>query len=203
MQKYVAFISGLPFGQNSVSDDKLNLAIARLGFTNVEVVLRSGNVVFDSAPVGVIGPLEAQISRHLRNTFGIENVWTFIRTPQELKAIIEGVPFSEADLSDKGNSTYVVLLSDELDRLAAERIQIRRNDIDELKPSGRAVYWLRRSTRREHIAPPSVSEILDTPATVRSLHAIVQIVNQIEHPATTKPKLIKLEDAIRSERSRQ
>jgi len=203
MQKYVAFLSGLPFGQKSISNDELGLALRQLAFMNVQVMLRSGNVLFDSAPVGVIGPLEAQISRHLRNRFHLENVWTFLRTPKELAAIMDGLPFSKEEVDEKGNSIYVVLLSEELDKLAAQRIQIRRNDIDELVPSGREVYWLRRSAKREHIAPPSVSEIIDGPATVRSLHAIRQIIDEIENPKIEHPKLITLDEAIRSERSRQ
>lgn len=203
MQKYAAFVSGLPTGKNSISDDDLSHAFLRLGFTDPQAMLNSGNVVFDTPPVGVIGPLEAQISRHLRNTFEQNDIWTFIRTPDELHQILEGVPFSHKEVSDKGNSIYVVLLSEQLDQVASERIQIKRNEVDELEPAGREIYWLRRITKGEHIAPPPISEMLDSPATVRSLHAIQRILNEIEHPSTKRPRLVTLDDAIRSDRSRQ
>jgi uncharacterized protein (DUF1697 family) len=203
MQKYVAFISGLPFGKKSISDDELALAFLRLGFMNPRAMLNSGNIIFEAHPVGVIGPLEAQISRHLKKAFDLDDVWTFIRTPSELAQLENGIPFSEDVVRDKGNSIFVVLLSSHLDPRTRARLQIRRNDVDELLPAEREVYWLRRSSKQgEHIAPPPISEILDSPATVRSLHAIQQILKEIEHPETSKPKLVKLEDATRSEQFR-
>lgn len=203
MQKYIAFISGLPLGKKSISDDDLSLALMRLGFMNVEPVLNSGNVVFETHPVGVIGPLEAQISRHLRNTFDLDDVWTFIRTPGQLARLLAATPFSKEEGNSKGNSIFIVLLSEELDSLSANKLRIRRNEVDELVPTGREVYWMRRSSKGEHIAPPAISEILDSPATVRSIHAIQQILDQAENPKTQRPKLVKLEDATRPERSRQ
>jgi uncharacterized protein (DUF1697 family) len=139
----------------------------------------------------------------LKNTFELDDAWTFIRTPAELKTILKNVPFSSEEVERKGNSIYMILLSAEPDALTGSRLKIKRNDVDELVPAGREVYWLRRSSKGEHVAPPPISEILDAPATVRSLHAIRQILDHIEHPKIEKPKLVKLEDATRSERSRQ
>jgi len=198
MQKYVAFISGLPLGQKAIGKDQIELALMRLGFSSINAILNSGNVAFEAHPVGVIAPLEAQISRHLRNTFELDDIWTFIRTPEQLKSIIREVPFGEPR-----NSIYVVLLPEELNTLSQNKLRIKRNDVDELVPAGREVYWVRRSGKGEHVPPPPISEILDSPATVRSLHALKQIVDELDHPKTAKPKLVKLDDAIRSERSRQ
>jgi uncharacterized protein (DUF1697 family) len=203
MQTYIAFLSGLPTGKNAIAPDDLRAAITRLGFMDVKVLLTSGNVAFSTAPVGVIAPLEAQISRHLRKQFDLEDVWTFIRTPREIEQVIAAVPFSQSELDDKGNSIYVLLLSRELDDLAARRIQVRRTEVDVLKPAGSEVYWLRRADKGEHVAPPSLSELIDGPATVRSLHTMRQILEDLHKPVETHPKLVKLADAIRSERSRQ
>jgi uncharacterized protein (DUF1697 family) len=203
MQKYVAFVSGLPFGKKSISDDELALAFLRLGFMNPRAMLNSGNIIFETHPVGVVGPLEAQISRYLKKTFNLDDVWTFIRTPRELQQMQEELPFAEEVVNDEGNSIFVVLLSGHLDPRTRTKLQIKRNDVDQLLPTGREVYWLRRSSSKgEHIAPPPISEILDSPATVRSLHAIQQILDEIEHPTTKQPKLVKLDDATRSEQSR-
>ena len=199
MQRYIAFISGLPAGSKAIGADKLQVAMARLGFEDVHVPSAAGTISFNAHPVGIIGPLEAQISRHLKNAFDLDHVWTFIRTPQELRRIIESVPFGESERA--GNSIFVGLLSDAPDKVTAQRLEIRRTDVDELRVAGREIYWLRHN-REEHVAPPPLSELLDAPATVRSLHAIEQILSDIDTPRA-KPKTISLDDAIRSERSRQ
>lgn len=201
MQKYVAFISGLPFGRNAIKSDDLRSAMTRLGFIDVEVFSTSGNVAFDTAPVGLVGPLEAQISRHIKRTFELEDIWTFIRTPSELRSIVRELPYDEADVADEGNSIFVVLLSEEPDALTARRLRIKRNEVDELRLSRREIYWLRRRVEGEPIPPPPIADILDARATVRSLHTLQQIVAQLEKPRT-KPR-VKIEDSTQSERSRQ
>ena len=201
MQKYVAFISGLPVGRNAIATDDLRSAMTRLGFLNVEVFSTSGNVAFDTAPVGLVGPLEAQISRHIKRTFGVDDIWTFIRTAAELRDIITDLPYDSADVNEEGNSIFVVLLSEEPDSLTARRLRIKRNDVDELRLSRREIYWLRRRTEGEPVPPQPISEILDAPATVRSLHSLQQIVAQLDKP---KPKpRVKIDDSTQSERSRQ
>lgn len=199
MQKYIAFISGLPAGTKAITADKLQIAMTRLGFHDVRVPSNSGTISFEAHPVGIIGPLEAQISRHLKNAFELDHVWTFIRTPQELRRIIDGVPFSEEER--EGNSIFVVLLAETPDKVTAQRLEVRRTNVDELRVAGREIYWLRRH-KAEHVAPPPISELLDSPATVRSAHALQQILSELDQPKS-KPKTISLDDAIRSERSRQ
>ena len=201
MQKYVAFISGLPIGQKALSADQLRSAITRLGFLNVEPFFTSGNVAFDTAPVGLVGPLEAQISRHIKRSFGLDDVWTFIRTPAELREIVRDLPFEETDLTEKGNSIFVVLLSEQPDQITARRLRIKRNDVDELRLARREIYWLRRRSA-DPVPPPPISEILEAPATVRSLSTLKHIVSELDKPRE-KPRHVEPVEINPSERSRQ
>jgi uncharacterized protein (DUF1697 family) len=201
MQKYVAFISGLPIGRNAISADQLRSALIRLGFANVEPFFTSGNVAFETAPVGVIAPLEAQISRHLKRTFNLDDVWTFIRTPDELSSLLRDIPFDREDVEAQGNSIFMVLLPAEPDAVTARKLRIRRNEVDELRLARREIYWLRRKSD-EQVPPPPISEILDAPATVRSLHTIRQIVDALSKPKA-KAGRVKPIETSRSERSRQ
>jgi uncharacterized protein (DUF1697 family) len=171
MQRYIAFVSGLPAGRKAVDLQTLRGLFLRLGFLNVETYLTTGNVVFDSAPVGVIGPLEAQISRHLRKSLDHDGIWTFLRTPDELSKIVANNPFDADEMAAEGNSLFVVLLWEPPDERTVRRLRVRRNDVDELRMSGREIYWLRRASG-ESVPPPPLADILDTPATVRSFNTI-------------------------------
>jgi uncharacterized protein (DUF1697 family) len=171
VQKYAAFIAGLPTGRKAVSMDRLRTLLSQMGFLNVETFLTTGNITFETAPVGVIGPLEAQIARYLRKSLAVDDLWVFIRSARQLQEIIDNVPFSEEDLNAAGNLLFIVLLTNEPDRQLERELKIRRNDVDELKLRGTEIYWLRRPSN-EAVAPPSLAEMLDAPATVRSFHTL-------------------------------
>lgn len=182
--------------------DRLRALFSRLGFIDVETYLTSGNVIFETAPVGLVRPLAAQIARHLRRSLDDEAIWTFIRTPAELADIVARVPFEPEEIEREGSSLFVVLLSEHLDEHAEKQVRIRRNDVDELKLSGREIYWLRRQ-HDEKVPPPPLSEFLDAHATVRSFHTIQQLADKYgDRHSKTKPKS-GTSDSTESARSRQ
>jgi uncharacterized protein (DUF1697 family) len=171
VQKYAAFIAGLPTGRKAISMERLKVLLSQMGFLNVESFLTTGNITFETAPVGVIGPLEAQVARYLRKSLAVEDLWVFIRSAAQLQDIVDNVPFADEDLTATGNLLFIVLLTNEPDHQVERQLRIRRNDVDELKLRGTEIYWLRRPSN-EAVAPPSLSEMLDAPATVRSFHTI-------------------------------
>ena len=205
MQKYIAFISGLQMGGGDVETEKVRTLLERLGFLNVETFRARDNVVFDSAPVGVIGPLEAQISRHLKRSLQLEHVWTFIRTPDQLAKLVKNIPFTEEQLADEDNVSFVVMLSEELDPRAERQLRIRRTETDTLVPDGKHIYWLRHESP-DAGPPPLLSEIIDVPATVRSLQTLSRLARTYSgdqaRPQTERPNGHS-EETSQSEQSRQ
>jgi len=188
MQRYVAFLSGLPVGPQKVDMETLTNLFRKLGFLNVETYLTTGNVSFDTAPVGVIQPLEAQISRHLKRSIDAE-IWTFIRTPQQLATIASNVPFTADEMPEGRSSVFVVLLSDPLNERTERRLRVRRNDADVLRPHGTEIYWLRRATDDASSKPLSIGEMLDVPATVRTLGTIKNLASSWPGPRSATASL--------------
>jgi uncharacterized protein (DUF1697 family) len=175
--------------------ETLRAAFAKLGFLNIETYLTSGNVIFDTSPVGVIGPLEAQISRHLNKVLDTHGVTVFIRTPRDLADIVSRNPFDAAESKSGGNLLFVVFLSEPPDERAERQLKIRRNDVDELRLSGREIFWLRKPSK-ETVSPPELADILDAPATVRSLTTIERLIDKCAgRPATSKPAEVSTESA--------
>ena len=174
MQRYIAFLSGLPVGSNAVPQERLKSLFTKLGFLGVESHGTSGNVAFETAPVGVPATLEAQISRHLKRSIDA-NIWTFLRTPAELAVIAEEMPFSD---KTEDSTVFVVFLSADLDAESERRIRAHRMTSDRLHPRGREIYWLRPIAAAS--PPLALSDLLDSPATVRSLSAIKSLVEKYE-----------------------
>lgn len=187
MQKYVAFMTGLPL-RSGADREKVRRLFMRLGFMNIETFRAPDNVVFETAPVGVIGPLEAQISRLMRKSLGIDDIWTFIRTDKEIAQIVRDIPFDSETLSKKNNHLFVVLLTDDLNARTKRELRIRRSYNDEFVPADRHIYWLRHVTD-ESVAPQPLSEIVETHATVRSLQTLLGLHNLISNSVgSIKPR---------------
>lgn len=193
MQRYVAFLSGLPTGPKALSQDTLGSLFTKLGFLHVETHGTSGNVAFETAPVGVTSALEAQISRHLKRSIDA-NIWTFLRTPDQLSRIATEMPFSD---KAEDSSVFVVFLSEDLDRETDRRLRAYRTTPDRLHPIGREIYWLR-SLVSASSPPLALADLLDAPATVRSFSMIKSLAEKYgARPRRTAA------DITESERSRR
>lgn len=174
MQRYIAFISGLPTGTKAVPPDTLRSLFIKLGFLHVETHSSTGNVAFETSPVGVVGALEAQISRHLRRSTGDEEIWSFIRTPDELADIATNLPFSDRP---EGAAIFVVLLNEPLDERTARSVSMRRTASDRLYPREREIYWVRQAA--DDGGPPlKLGEVIHARATLRSIKLIESLAQQ-------------------------
>ncbi len=115
MPRFVAFLRALNVGGHGVVKmEALKRHFEKLGFTDVETFIASGNVVFSSK--GVKG-LDERIAAALERELGYP-VATFVRTVAELADAAAHEPFAERDVA--ACPTYLVgFLSKELDADAA------------------------------------------------------------------------------------
>ncbi len=183
MQRYITFLSGIPVGSSAGGMQSLQRLFTQLGFSQVETYLQSGNVIFETAPVGVIPPFEAQIARYLRKSLGGE-VEVFIRTPDELKAIVDQEPYPGEDTT---GSLFVVLLHEPVSDRVQRELRFLRTSADEFRANGREIYWLRRkSSDSGHEPPPSIAEKLGMPATLRTFSTLQKLAVTAERPRHAK-----------------
>ncbi len=192
MQRYIAFITGLPLGPTAIPQETLRSLFIKLGFLNVESHGTSGIVEFDTSPVGVVSALEAQISRHLKRSISGQ-IWTFIRTPAELADIEANVPFEKMP---ERSSVFVILLSEQLDERTTRALSVRRTRTDILHARGREIYWLRQVDDGGG-SPLAIAEMIDAHATLRSLTTIKTLAEKY-----ASPRRFSSDDATESERSR-
>ncbi len=180
MQRYIAFLSGLPVGRGAVEMTTLRRLFTQLGFSNVETFLTTGNVSFEMAPVGIIPPLEAQIARHLQKKLG-HDIDVYIRTPKELAEMVRYKPFPPEDLEAPGTSLFVILLPAAVSEKTERQLRFSRIEADDFRARAREIYWLRRDLPDSSAnAPPLLAEILGVPATVRSIGTLKKLAGEIQ-----------------------
>ena len=94
MTKYVALIRGIGPGDPQKTNQKLRGVLETLGFTNVQSVISSGNVIFESNEQDV-HKLEQRIEAAWPEMLGF-SATTFVRSQSQLQEILDTDPFKGA-----------------------------------------------------------------------------------------------------------
>jgi uncharacterized protein (DUF1697 family) len=89
--KYVALLRGISPLNPNMHNDKLRDVFQELGFHNVETVISSGNVLFES-PSRNIKAIEASVEKALPELLGFTST-TIIRSQDELGSLVKKNPF--------------------------------------------------------------------------------------------------------------
>jgi uncharacterized protein (DUF1697 family) len=177
MPQYVAFLRAINVGGHTVKMDYLRRLFVALGFSNVETVIASGNVVFDATSKN-IKALEKKIEVFLHETLGYQ-VATFIRSTDELGAIAHYKPFIDAELKAEGNALYIAFLADRPGDEAKQKLLSWATEVDEFHVSGREVYWLRRKKISEsRFSGALLEKTLGMQATIRNSTTVKKVASK-------------------------
>lgn len=142
MNHCIAFLRGINLGTRRMKMDRLRDLFEAMKFTDVATYIASGNVIFSTTTKDISAlALEQRIERHLERALGYE-VDTFVRTRDEVAAIVAGRPFSRADMADPKCTILTVFLKSSLDADTARRLAEIKTDVDEFRVSGREFHWL-------------------------------------------------------------
>lgn len=93
--KYAALLRGIGPTNPNMRNEKLREAFERLGFENVQTVISTGNVLFESPSRGA-KRLEATIEEAIQQHLGFTST-TIVRSHQQLKRLIGENPFGRIE----------------------------------------------------------------------------------------------------------
>lgn len=153
--------------------DLLKSLFESCGFTDVETFIASGNVVFDS-PYTDAQKITQTIESCLKDKLGYP-VATFVRTAEELSAIIMNQPFTD---SDEVN-IYIAFVAMAPDEQARNKLYGHNSTDNHFLIQEREVYWLCRTRFSDSIfSGAQLENILITPATIRNRTTLQKMVNK-------------------------
>jgi uncharacterized protein (DUF1697 family) len=176
LSRYVALLRAINVGGHVVKMETLRALFEELGFTDVETVIASGNVLF-SASARSASALEEELERHLEQALGYE-VTTFVRTPAELATIAGFEPFP-GEFRD-GHTLSVAFLKRAPDKQVADRLLGMRTDYDELLLHGRELYWLARGRMTDSkVWKTPMEKVLGGPATSRNITTVRKLAEKL------------------------
>ena len=177
MPKFIAFLRAINVGGHIVKMDQLRELFAAMGFANVETFIASGNVIFESKSKDT-NALQLQIENHLLKAVGYE-VATYVRTVDELARVAKYQPFSESELNAEGNTLYVGFIADSPAKAVSQKVESLATDVDDLKVTGREVYWLLHTNFSDSkLSGPILERTLGTKVTFRNINTVRRIVKK-------------------------
>lgn len=183
MPRYIAFLRAINVGGHVVKMERLRGVFDALGFSRVETLLASGNVIFESRSKSA-SDLETKIQRGLRKALGYD-VATLIRSDAELGAIAKYQAFPPAIRQAPGNVLYIGFLPVRPDNSAASALLARRNDLDDFHFHGRELYWLIRGRSTDSIFfGPLLEKTLGQTVTLRNFNTVAKLVAKYPARAT-------------------
>lgn len=178
MPRYVAFLRAINVGGRVVAMSTLKKEFEKLGFSDVDTFIASGNVIFRSKSTSP-ATLERRIEAALEKALGYQ-VSTFLRTDAEVLAIAEHEAFS-SDRIARSAALNVAITAAALPTSARKAVDALANDVDAFHVNGREVYWLCQKKQSESKFSNAVLEkALKCRSTVRGINTMIRLAKRLE-----------------------
>jgi len=145
----------------------------RLGFSDVETFIASGNVIFRSSSKSTPA-LERKIEAALAKALGYD-VSTFIRTDAEVLAIAKHSAFPAARVA-RAAALNVGMTAAALSPAARKALDGLSSEIDVFHVNGREVYWLCQKKQSDSkFSNALLEKTLKTRSTFRGINTMVRL----------------------------
>jgi uncharacterized protein (DUF1697 family) len=182
MTRYVALLRAINVGGHTVKMDVLRKHFSRMGFTNVETFIASGNVIFDAKDEEP-SALEERIAYELENTLGYA-VATFLRTPAELAAIVRHRPFAPDVIDPEEHALYVGFLRQKPGVDTARKVVALRTAVDEFHVHRRELYWGCRGRLSDStVSGAALERAIAMPMTMRNVTTVRKLAAKLNQPS--------------------
>jgi uncharacterized protein (DUF1697 family) len=141
VSRFAAFLRGMNVGGHRLTNDELRAHFEAMGLGGVATFRASGNVVFDADDAHDEAATQARIEDALAAALGYA-VPTYIRSAQEIRAIVAHEPFAPALVRRSNGKLQVSLLARAPSCEQREQVLALAGEHDALAFAGRELYWL-------------------------------------------------------------
>ena len=174
MTTHVALVRAINVaGRNRVSMAELRDLMAELGFANVQSLLQSGNLVFDSR-AGTPARLESLLEQAAKDHLQLETAF-FVRTAKEWAEIVAGNPFPDEAKRDPAHLVVQFLKGEpEREQVAALEQAIVGGEV--VRAGGRHLYIVYPDgIGRSKLTNTLIEQKLGTQGTARNWNTVLKL----------------------------
>jgi uncharacterized protein (DUF1697 family) len=169
--RFVAFLRAINVGGRNVKMEQLRRIFESVGLTNVETVIASGNVVFDSRSRSAPA-VEKKLQAKLEAALGF-TVATYVRSMEELSAIVAHKPFRRIPNTA---TLFIAFAAEETSSETQKKLLAQQGKTDQLSFRAREIYWLCLTRYSDSkFSGPALEKLLGMPVTVRNARTVERI----------------------------
>jgi uncharacterized protein (DUF1697 family) len=173
MPRYIALLRGVNLGGHTVKMVELKKLFEELGLKNVETLIASGNVIFESTAKSA-DVLEKKIAAHLEKSLGFPAM-TFLRTDKELAAVLGHDVLDGAE----AHSIYIGFMAAKPSKESHAKLMSHRTKVDDFHVNGREVYWMCKTHMSDSpFLRVGLEKALGVKVTVRNVTTIAKLVEK-------------------------
>ena len=163
-------------GGHNVKMEHLKSLFEQMRFKNIETIIASGNVLFESEKSNRTA-IENEIEKRLFKALGYE-VTTFIRTPDEMDKIVNYRPFPEEKYED-AVSNNIGFIKQSLKKDSIAILKGLETEIDDFQTHQTEVYWLCKTGQSKSTFSGNLFERkLKTQITFRSIKTLQKLLSK-------------------------
>ena len=169
MTTHIALLRGINVGNNALRMERLRALLAELGFGDPRTYVQSGNAVFTaSGPAAKLARLiEAKLAGETRLPVSV-----FIRTPAQLKRIIDANPFLKEPGID-AKKLHVAFLAARAPRPGLAALGAVESGADRWQAAGEEIYLhCPGGYGRTKLNNAAIEKLLATRATTRNWNTV-------------------------------
>lgn len=170
--RYVALLGGINVAGRTVKMERLREVFADLGLDNVRSYINSGNVFFDTSESGR-ADLTSRIETALQSALGYE-VPVFLRTPDELQAVVDDEAFGAIELTED-RRFCVVFTAERLRRDLELPVTSSKDDMELVAVADREAFVVWRIVNGRPPSGKFPTDVLPARNTTRFFHTVKKI----------------------------
>lgn len=169
--RYAALLRAVNLGRtNRVAMPALRELVAGLGYTDVETLLQSGNVVF-AGPAGADGAIADSLEAGIRDELGV-TTRVVVRTGAELADVVAADPLGDVATEPKRYQVMFLSAVPDPDRLPA----VTEDGSERLHVGGREIYlWTPEGVHDSRLARLCTERRLGVTGTARNWTTVTRL----------------------------
>ncbi len=169
MPVFIAMLRAINIKPRFLKMETLRKSIYKLGYSDIQTYVQSGNIVFRSSTKNT-KKIEAAIEEQIKIDFGFLTE-TFVRTPTEMKLVAHHLPFGKNIFGDQ---LYIAFAKEKIEPELQEKILALASTTDKIKCMGREIYWHPDKNLHESKVGPKLARLL-APTTIRNQNTVARL----------------------------
>jgi len=182
MPRYLALLRGINVsGKNSIKMEDLRNRLQQAGFTRVQTLIQSGNIVFEHTETSAVAIRDA-VAKLITDAYGYV-ITVLVVTGKELAAAVAGNPFcSDAQPEPSGfKKLHVTFLSETPAEEHMEKLRQSPIGNDRIELTGNVLYFqLETKTSDSKLSNALVESKLKVKATTRNWNTTLKLLELME-----------------------